>query len=138
MEYNLLKKYENNQKDEETYKIIGAAMSVHRELGPGFLEAVYGDALEIEFQQQGIPYEREKEINIIYKGKEIRHTYYADFICYGHIIVELKAVEKVTGIQEAQVIHYLKATNFDKGLLFNFNDIHLQPKRFINRHLKSL
>ena len=83
----LKKKY-----DEETYKIIGAAMEVHRHLGCGFLEAVYGDALAIEFTNRNIPFEREKLINIKYKDTTLEHYYVADFVCYDSIIVELKAV----------------------------------------------
>ena len=78
-------------------------MTVHRELGPGFLESAYGDALELEFQMQGIPYEREKEIDILYKGCPIRTKYYADFLCYGDVIVELKTVERLADIHRAQL-----------------------------------
>ena len=102
----LLKQY----KDEQTFAVIGSAMSVHRELGPGFLESAYGDALEIEFTNQHIPYEREKLIHIYYKGVPIKTYYQADFVCYGSIIVELKAVDDILDIHRAQIIHYLKAT----------------------------
>lgn len=95
---------------EESYAIRGAIMSVHRELGCGFLERVYQDALELEFKLRGIPYEREKQIQITYKGYPLGEPYRADFICYGKIIVELKAVNELLGIHKAQVINYLKAT----------------------------
>ena len=75
---------------EESYAIIGAMFAVHKELGAGFLERVYQDALEYEFQERGIPYEREKEIRVMYKGKQLGEPYRADFICYDKIIVELK------------------------------------------------
>lgn len=118
--------------DAETYNIIGAAMSVHRELGPGFLEVVYGDALAVELSSRGIPFEREKEINIYYKDSVLGHKYYADFVCYGHIIVELKAVERLLPIHEAQLLHYLKATRHDTGLLINFKELRLNYKQFVN------
>lgn len=117
---------------EESYAINGAAMHVHNVLGSGFLEAVYQEALEIEFQKRNIPYEREKELKITYEGKELQQTYRADFVCYGKIIVELKAVETIEGIHEAQVHNYLHATGFRLGLLFNFgSEDELQRKRII-------
>nr|DAI77518.1 MAG TPA: PD-(D/E)XK nuclease superfamily protein [Caudoviricetes sp.] len=107
---------------EETYKIRGAIFAVHKELGNGFLERVYQDALEFEFQARGIPYEREKEIQIMYKGKPLGEPYRADFVCYGNIIIELKAVEELQGIHRSQVINYLKATGMKLGLLVNFGE----------------
>ena len=105
---------------EETYKINGAAMNVYNALGHGFLEAVYQEALELEFIKRGIPYEREKELKIFYEGKELRQTYKADFVCYGDIIVELKAVAHLDDSHRSQVFNYLKATGFKLGLLYNF------------------
>ena len=99
----------------ESYKIIGAAMEVHRELGPGFLEAVYQEALELEFQKQNIPYEREKLLNIFYKGVKLSKFYSADFVCYNKIILETKATNELSGGNESQVINYLKATDFKLG-----------------------
>lgn len=107
---------------EETYNIRGAIFAVHKELGNGFLERVYQDALEFEFQARGIPYEREKEIQIIYKGKPLGEPYRADFVCYGKIIIELKAVEELQGTHRSQVINYLKATGMKLGLLVNFGE----------------
>lgn len=104
----------------ETYNIRGAIFAVHHELGNGFLERVYQDALELEFQERGIPYEREKNIQVMYKGKPLGEPYRADFVCYDKIIVELKAVEKLQGIHRAQVVNYLKATGMKIGLLVNF------------------
>ena len=105
---------------EESYKIVGAAFKVYNGLGPGFLEAVYQEALEIEFQRQGIPYEREKELKIMYDGVELKQTYKADFVCFGKIIVELKAVSELIDAHKAQVYNYLHATGFKLGLLLNF------------------
>ena len=90
---------------EESYKILGAAFAVHRELGCGFLERVYQDALEYELSARGIPYEREKKIQIMYKGKPLGEPYRADFVCYNKIIVELKALSELDGAHRAQVIN---------------------------------
>ena len=105
---------------EESYKIVGAAFDVYNKLGHGFLEAVYQEALEIEFQRRNIPYEREKELKIIYDGVELKQTYKADFVCYGKIIVELKAVSALDDAHRSQVYNYLHATNYKLGLLLNF------------------
>lgn len=105
---------------EESYKIVGAAFKVYNGLGPGFLEAVYQEALEIEFQRQGIPYEREKDIKIFYDGVELKQSYRADFVCYNKIIVELKAVSSLDDAHHAQVYNYLHATGFKLGILLNF------------------
>jgi GxxExxY protein len=117
---------------EEAYKIIGAAMEVHRGLGNGFLEAVYQEALEREFKIQGIPYSREQHINIEYKGEKLSKFYIADFVCFGNIIVELKALSSLESNHEAQVLNYLKATNHKLGLLINFGSRSLQSKRLVN------
>ena len=105
---------------EESYKIVGAAFKVYNILGSGFLEAVYQEALEIEFKRQGIPYEREKELKIQYDGLELKQTYKADFVCYGKIIVELKAVSDLDDAHRSQVYNYLHATGYRLGLLLNF------------------
>ena len=105
---------------EQSYAINGAAMNVYNALGHGFLEAVYQEALELEFIKRGIPYEREKELKIFYEGKELRQTYKADFVCYGDIMVELKAVAHLDDSHRSQVFNYLKATGFKLGLLYNF------------------
>ena len=107
---------------EESYKIGGAIFAVHQALGCGFLERVYQDALEIEFKDRHIPYEREKEIQIMYKGKPLGEPYRADFVCYGKIIVELKAVDELCGIHRSQVVNYLNATGLKLGLLVNFGE----------------
>ena len=105
---------------EESYKIVGAAFKVYNTLGQGFLEAVYQEAIEIEFQKQGIPYEREKELKIVYNGVELKQTYKADFVCFGEIIVELKAVSELDDAHRSQVYNYLHATGYKLGLLLNF------------------
>ena len=117
---------------EESYKIVGAAFNVYNKLGHGFLEAVYQEALEIEFKKQGIPYEREKELKITYDGVELKATYKADFVCYGKIIVELKAVSYLEDSHRAQVYNYLHATGFKLGLLMNFgNSDELEKERIV-------
>ncbi|MBF0101139.1 MAG: GxxExxY protein [Desulfobacterales bacterium] len=120
-----------DKRDKQTYAIIGAAMIVHRELGCGFLEAVYQEALEKEFQIQRIPYKREHEIPVFYRGEKLKSYYKADFVCFENIIVELKALSIISGIEEAQVINYLKASGFHRALLINFGTKQLQYKRLI-------
>lgn len=117
------------QKDPQTYAIIGAAMEVHNLMGHGFLEAVYQDALAREFSLRGIPFEREVELTVLYKGEPLASKYRADFICYGEVIVELKAINALSGVEEAQVLNYLKATGKRRSLLINFGAPALQSKR---------
>lgn len=116
---------------EECYKVVGACMAVHRELGNGFLESVYQEALTIEFQKQGIPFIREKVIPVIYKGIELHGAFKADFICYNSIIVELKALSALTTDHSSQVLNYLKATGLRVGLLINFGTASLQHQRYV-------
>ena len=116
---------------DESYKIIGAAMEVHKELGAGFLESVYQEVFELELKKQNIPYEREKWLNIYYKGQKLKKHYTADFVCYDHIIVELKAMNELTTDHEAQVLNYLKASQHKLGLLINFGTKSLQYKRLV-------
>ena len=115
--------------EEETGKILKACFEVHKELGNGFLEAVYQEALELEFKNQNIPYERENLLPITYKGKLLEKEYYADFICYGKIVVELKAVAALTSSHKAQVINYLKASSNEIGLLIYFGTNSLKWER---------
>ena len=115
----------------EVYQIIGAAMEVHQELGPGFLEPVYQEALELEFRQRIIPHEREKPLNIYYKGIKLTRTYSSDFLCYDSIVVELKALSQLNGEHESQLINYLKATKLRVGVLINFGAKSLEYKRMI-------
>jgi GxxExxY protein len=116
---------------EESFKIIGACMEVHKELGNGFLESVYKEALEREFISNKISYEREKELLILYKGSYLNKRYIADFICYNKIIVELKAIQNLLPEHEAQLFNYLKATKMQLGLLINFGQKSLQYKRIV-------
>ena len=117
---------------EESYKVVGAAFKVYNALGHGFLEAVYQEALEIEFQCQGIPYEREKELKIQYDGVELKQTYKADFVCFGKIIVELKAVNALDDAHRSQVYNYLHATGYKLGLLLNFGNVDdLEKERIV-------
>jgi GxxExxY protein len=118
-------------KDPRTYAIIGAAMEVHGELGNGFLEAVYQEALGFELAKRNTPFSREVRLPIKYKGNEMQTFYIADFICYDDIIVETKAIKTTTEVEQAQVINYLKATGFRIGLLLNFGVKSLEYKRFI-------
>lgn len=119
------------KRDEQTYEIIGAAMAVHNELGCGFLDAVYQDALEIEFKKRGIPYEREKKLPVFYSGQELNSFYRADFICFGEVIVETKAISKMSGTEESQMLNQLKASKLKKALLLNFGTSKLDYKRMV-------
>ena len=117
--------------EQKSYKIIGACIEVHKELGCGFLEGVYQEALEIEFENLGIPFEREKELLIYYKNRKLKKWYISDFICYNQILVELKALNHLATEHESQIINYLKATNLKVGFLFNFGEKSLKHKRFV-------
>jgi len=116
---------------DECYKIIGCCMDVHSNLGCGFLESVYQEALELEFIRNFIPYESESQIDIYYKGIVLDKKYYSDFICYDEIILELKAVKSLEEIHTAQLMNYLKATQKKVGYLINFGSTSLEYKRFI-------
>lgn len=116
---------------EESYKIIGTCFEVHKYLGNGFLEAVYQEALAIEFQAQNIPYQREKILSIQYKNKILDKKYVADFVCFEKIILELKALSQLASEHESQVLNYLKSTGFKLGLLVNFGESSLTYKRLI-------
>ena len=118
-------------KDERTYKIIGAAIEVHKQLGCGFLEAVYQEALAREFSVQGISFKAQPIIEILYKGQALDKKYQPDFVCYEEIIVEIKAISSLSGVEEAQIINYLKATGLKVGLLLNFGTKSLEHKRFV-------
>ena len=117
------------EKEELTNKILNACFEVHNELGNGFLEPVYQEALEEEFKLQSIPYEREKLLPIVYKGKQLKREYYADFVCFNDIIVELKAVSNLSKPHKAQVLNYLNAADKQIGLLINFGETKLKWER---------
>lgn len=104
----------------EVYAVIGAAMEVHRVLGPGFLEKVYHEAMQIELSSRGIPFESETPIRVEYKGKGLAQRYYADLVCFEQILVELKAPKQLSGKEESQILNYLRATGSRVGLLINF------------------
>jgi len=116
---------------DEAYALIGAAMEVHSTLGPGFLEGVYGDALAQELEVRGLPFQREVEIPILYKGKVLPRKYKADFIAYGQIILELKAVRSLSSPDHAQTLNYLKATCLPLALLLNFGSPKLDWVRLV-------
>lgn len=117
---------------EEIYAIVGAAMEVYNELGPGFLEAVYQEALEIEMTTRGIPFKPQQEMPIFYKGQRLTKTYKPDLYCYDKIVVDLKAIERLTPIDVAQLHNYLMGTKYQLGLLLNFGaKSNLEYKRYI-------
>jgi GxxExxY protein len=117
---------------EESYKIIGACMKVHRILGTGFLEAVYEEAIAKEFAKENIPFERQVKLNIFYEEQKMDKFYKADFICYDKIILEIKTVKFVPDAFQAQLKNYLAATKKELGILINFGEPSLTYKRIIN------
>jgi len=125
-----------DKRDPQTYNIIGAAMEVYQHLGNGFLEQVYQEALAKEFTKRDIPFQKEVQLTIFYKGEPLNCTYRADFVCYENIIVELKALDNLSGNEESQIIHYLKVTGFQRGLLINFGASAIQFKRFVYNSLR--
>lgn len=122
------------KKDEQTFSIIGAAMEVHRALRNGFLEAVYQDALALEFEARSIPFQREVLLPVFYKGKKLPSFYKADFIRYNTILIETKALVQITNIEEAQVLNYLKITKLTRAILVNFGTKSLEYKRLVLNH----
>lgn len=123
-------KHENIIFKEESYQIQGAVFDVYREMGCGFLEAVYQECLEKELLIRGIPFSAQQALNLFYKHKPLTQKYKPDFICYDRIIVEIKAVKEIAAEHKAQVLNYLKATNYELGLLVNFGSY---PKATILR-----
>ena len=117
---------------DEVYATVGAAMEVYNALGSGFLEPVYQEALEIELTERGIPFEAQKELRLSYKGRQLEKTYFADFVVFGKVIVEIKALNCLTSREEAQLLNYLKATGLELGILVNFGaDDKLEWKRMV-------
>ena len=118
-------------KDPRTYEIIAAAMEVHRILGPGFLEAVYHEAMCIECDLKRMPFLKEVELPVRYKDRLLATSYRADFVCFSDVLVEIKALSQLTTKEDAQIINYLKATRMQTGLLLNFGSKSLEFKRFV-------
>lgn len=119
--------------EKEVFAIVGAAMEVHSTLGPGFLEAVYHEALKMEFSERNILFKAEQGLQVSYKGKPLKAIYRADFVCFDKIIVEIKALNELASVHHAQTINYLKITNFKVGVLINFGSHeNLEWKRFAN------
>ena len=119
------------ESDPRTYAIIGAAMEVHRQLGCGFLEPVYQEALAMEFLERSIPYNAQDKYLINYKGRPLETYYKPDFICFGSVVIELKALSRLSSVEESQLINYLKVTSHEIGLLLNFGTRSLEKRRFI-------
>jgi GxxExxY protein len=120
---------------EETFAIRGAVFEVYREMGSGFLEAVYQECLEKEFRRQNIPFTAHKELRLVYKGEILQQTYKPDFICYDKIVIELKAVKEISPEHKAQLLNYLRATDLKLGLLINFGSY---PKVQIERMISQM
>jgi len=116
---------------EESYKIIGCCMEVHNQLGKGFLEIVYKEALEYEFKKAGIPYSREKEYVVNYKDTILPHKFYADFVVYDKIILEVKGISRIAPEHVAQTLNYLKVSTLKLGLLVNFGELKLASQRIV-------
>ena len=117
---------------EESFAIVGACMKVHRSLGAGFLEAVYEEALEKEFQNLNIPFKRQVKLDLYYDNQKLKKQYRADFVCYDTIIIEIKAVSQIPVAFYAQLTNYLKCTKLELGMLINFGTSSLTYKRIIN------
>jgi GxxExxY protein len=132
---NMQRRFEPDEElDAFAYGVIGAAIEVHRHLGPGYIEGVYEEVLAVEFQMKGIPYEKQKPIELLYKGRPVGEGR-LDFLIGGLLIVELKAVEELAPIHKAQLLSYLRITNRHLGLLINFNEVVL--KDGIQRVIRS-
>ncbi|MBM3290399.1 MAG: GxxExxY protein [Candidatus Hydrogenedentes bacterium] len=119
------------QRDPQTYAMIGAGMYVHSELGCGFVELPYQEAMLVEMRFRSIPFVREPSLPIHYRGEPLPCTYEPDFICYGEVILELKAVETLTDRHRSQVINYLKASKLQRALLMNFGAEKLEYERIV-------
>jgi GxxExxY protein len=117
---------------DESYRVIGACMEVHRKLGQGFLESVYSEALELEFEKEGVPYEKEKKLPVYYDEQPLKKFFKADFVCFNSIILELKSEKFLSVADRKQAVNYLKATKFNLAILVNFNTPSLIYKRIVS------
>ena len=122
---------EDYKNKDETYQIIGILFEVHKNLGKGFSEIVYKDALEFEFNESNVPYEREKEYFVNYKNTILKHQFYADFVLYNSIILEVKTVDCFNNSHYNQCLNYLKVSDNELALLVNFNSVSLEYKRIV-------
>lgn len=120
---------------DEAYRINGTLYEVHKQLGVGLHEKVYQEALAIEFRLRDIPFEREKRFDVYYKDLKLNAQYIADFVCYDKIILELKAVSELTDVHKAQVRNYLTISNYQLGILCNFNELYMEPVRILNSNM---
>ena len=117
---------------DEVYEVVGAAMEVYWQLGRGFLEPIYQEAFEIELSRRKIPFEPKRELTIVYKDQPLEKTYVPDVICFDQIVVELKALERLSGVEQSQLLNYLKMTRMKVGLLINFGSrVRLEWKRYV-------
>ena len=119
------------ERDPETYAVIGAAMEVHSRLGPGFLEGVYHEALGIELKRQQVPFRTEVPLEVWYRGERLGCSYRADLICFQALVVELKALARIGRTEKSQLLNYLRATGFERGLLLNFGGPKLDYERCV-------
>lgn len=124
---------------EESFRIIGACFEVYKEKGNGFLEAVYQECLVMEFEQQGIPFAEKPRLQLDYKGRPLRQTYEPDFLCFGEIVIEIKAARTLADEHRAQIINYLKATGKHLGILINFGHFpKIEYERFVNQSFSCI
>lgn len=118
--------------EDETYKILGACIKVHKRLGNGFSESIYCEALAKELTTSNIPFEQDKKLPVFYEGEQLDHYFEADFVCFNKIILQIKSLDFINNNLKNQVLKYLKSTNLEIGYLVNFGENNLTWKRYIN------